>query len=101
MQIEAGIPLGDLKGIVRRRFKVVGGVALAVGLTAYWVAMALPNEYEAFATVLVEPQAVDPALVAAGVAQTDLNRRLHLMTAQILSRPRLSRIIDELGLYED
>jgi len=101
MQVEAGIPLADLKGIVRRRLKVVGGVTLVVGLTAYWVAMALPNEYQGYATVLVEPQAVDPDLVAAGLAQTDLNRRLHLMTAQILSRPRLSRIIDELGLYED
>ncbi|MBW2360321.1 MAG: hypothetical protein JRG84_05410, partial [Deltaproteobacteria bacterium] len=89
------------QGIVRRRVKLVGAVALAVALVAYWVAMALPNEYESYATVLVEPQAVDPSLVEAGVAQTNLNRRLHLMAAQILSRPRLSRIIDELGLYED
>ena len=101
MQVEAGIPLGDLKGILRRRLKVVGGITLVVGLTAYWVAMALPNEYEAYATVLVEPQAVDPDLVAAGVAQTDLNKRLHLMTAQILSRPQLSNVIDQLGLYEE
>ena len=63
--------------------------------------MALPNEYESYATVLVEPQAVDPGLVEAGIAETDLNRRLHLMAAQILSRPRLSRVIDQLGLYVD
>ena len=62
--------------------------------------MALPNEYESYATVLVEPQAVDPKLVEAGVADTDLNRRLYLMAAQILSRPRLSKIIDKLVLYE-
>ena len=37
----------------------------------------------------------------AGVGRSDLNERLHLMTAQILSRPRLSRIIDEIGLYEE
>ena len=43
MQVEAGIPLGDLKGILRRRLKVVGGITLVVGLTAYWVALALPN----------------------------------------------------------
>ena len=101
MQVEVGIQLGDLKGIVRRRFKVVCGVALAVSLTAYWVAMALPNEYESYATVLVEPQSVDPDLVTAGIVGTDLNRRLHLMAAQILSRPRLSRVIDDLGLYEE
>ena len=40
-------------------------------------------------------------LVESGVPQSDLNERLHLMTARILSRPRLSRIIDDLGLYKD
>ena len=63
--------------------------------------MALPNVYTSYATVLVEPQSVDEDLVRAGVASTDLNERLHLMTAQILSRGRLSGAIDEFGLYED
>ena len=36
-------------------------------------------------------------LVEAEMGGTDLNERLHLMTMQILSRPRLSRIIDDLG----
>ena len=101
MQVEPTLQLSDLRGIARRRARIVLGVALCVALAAYWLAMALPNEYESYATVLVEPQAVDPDLVEAGVAQTDLNRRLHLMTAQILSRPRLSRVIDDLGLYQD
>jgi polysaccharide chain length determinant protein (PEP-CTERM system associated) len=101
MNLEAGFQLSDFGGIVRRRARVVLGVALLVALAAYWLAMALPNEYGSYATVLVEPQSVDPGLVEAGVPQADLNRRLHLMAAQILSRPRLSRIIDELGLYED
>lgn len=101
MNVEAGIQLSDLKGVVRRRAKIVGAVALVVALAAYWVAMALPNEYQSYATVLVEPQAVDPSLIEAGIAQIDLNRRLHLMAAQILSRPRLSRIIDDLKLYQN
>jgi polysaccharide chain length determinant protein (PEP-CTERM system associated) len=101
MNLEAGLQLPDLRGIVRRRAKVVLGVALVVALAGYWIAMALPNEYESFATVLVEPQSVDPDLVEAGVPQSDLNRRLGLMAAQILSRPRLSRVIDELGLYPE
>ncbi len=101
MNVQSGIQLSDLKGVVRRRGKVVALAALAVTLLAYLVAMALPNEFESYATVLVEPQAVDPELVEAGVASTDLNRRLYLMAAQILSRPRLSAIIDELDLYED
>ncbi len=101
MNVEAGFQIGDLQGIVRRRGKVVLGVGLVVALASYWLAMALPNEYESYATVLVEPQTVSPELIRAGVRESDLNRRLHLMAAQILSRPRLSRIIDELGLFEE
>jgi len=101
MQTDSGFPLSDIWGILRRRARLMGGVALVVFLASYWVGMALPNTYESYATVLVEPQSVDPGLVQAGVPKSDLNRRLHLMTAQILSRPRLSRIIDELGLYQN
>ncbi|MDJ0849685.1 MAG: hypothetical protein QNK04_15040 [Myxococcota bacterium] len=101
MNIDAGFELADLKGVVRRRTRAVLGIALVVSLGAFWLSMSLPNEYESYATLLVQPQTVDPKLVEAGVAESDLNRRLHLMAAQILSRPRLSRIIDELGLYED
>jgi polysaccharide chain length determinant protein (PEP-CTERM system associated) len=101
MNVEAGLQFFDLRGILRRRGKIMIATGGAVVLGAYWLAMALPNEYESYATVLVEPQAVSPQLVKAGVASSDLNERLHLMTAQILSRPRLSRIIDEIELYRE
>lgn len=101
MNVEDGFQIGDLRGMARRRAKLAGLAALLVFLAAYWIAMALPNVYQSYATVLVEPQAVAEQLVKAGVRDSDLNERLHLMTAQILSRPRLSRIIDELGLYEE
>ncbi len=101
MNVEAGLQFFDLRGILRRRGKAMIATGGVVVLGAYWLAMALPNEYQSYATVLVEPQAVSPELVKAGVASSDLNERLHLMAAQILSRPRLSRIIDELELYEE
>jgi polysaccharide chain length determinant protein (PEP-CTERM system associated) len=101
MNADGGIQLTDLAGILRRRAPLMAGVALVVILAFYWIAMALPNEYESYATVLVEPQAVAPELVKAGVRASDLNLRLHLMTAQILSRPRLSRLVDQFGLYKD
>jgi polysaccharide chain length determinant protein (PEP-CTERM system associated) len=63
--------------------------------------MALPNEWESYATILVQPQTVSKELVQAGVGETDLTARLGIMTSQILSRPRLSRIIDEFGLYAE
>jgi len=99
MNVESGMQIGDLVAIARRRFRTMVGIALAVALTGYWVTMALPNEYQSSATVLVEPQTVDRKIVEAGVAESDLNQRLGIMTSRILSRARLSRIIDDLGLY--
>ncbi len=98
MNVEGGIQLADLWGVARRRAKLVVATSIGVGLAFYWIAMALPNQYESYATVLVTPQTVDPALVAAGVPESDLNNRLYVMTAEILSRGRLSKIIDALGL---
>ena len=101
MNVDGGFQIQDIRGILRRRAKVMGATALVLILASYWLAMALPNVYTSYATVLVEPQAVDPELVKAGVAESDLNQRLHLMTARILSRSRLSSIIDEYDLYEE
>ena len=79
-------------------------MAIASGiviLVTFWISMALPNLYQSSAIILVEPQSVDENLVDSGVQQTDLSDRLNLMTAEILSRTRLSQIITELDLYED
>ena len=100
MNVDGGFQLGDFAGIARRRAKVAGLAALLVALASYWIAMALPNVYTSYATVLVEPQAVDAELVRAGVQSSDINARLHIMSAQILSRPKLSAIIDKVGLYK-
>lgn len=101
MNVEQGIQLSDLRGFLRRRGRVALGIAAAILAIALPVACWLPNQYEAFATILVEPQSISEKLVEAGVAQSDLNRRLHIMTMQILSRGRLSKIIDDLKLYPD
>jgi polysaccharide chain length determinant protein (PEP-CTERM system associated) len=101
MNVETGFQLADVWGFARRRAKHMAVVAGVIVLGAYWLAMALPNEYESSSLILVEPQAVSKELVEAGVPDSDLNSRLHLMTAQILSRARLSRIIDELDLYKE
>ncbi len=100
MDLEPGLQI-DLLGALRRRAMLGALVAGGVFLLSYWVAMALPNRYESYATLLVEPQSVSDILVEAGAPETEVNSRLHIMTAQILSRPRLSRIIDELNLYQE
>ena len=99
MNVEPGVQI-DLVGALKRRAALVASVAGAVFLAAYWLAMALPNEYTSYATMLVEPPSVNERLIESGVAERDLNTRLNLMSARILSRSRLSRLIDEFGLYE-
>jgi uncharacterized protein involved in exopolysaccharide biosynthesis len=51
--------------------------------------------------ILVEPQSVDENLVNSGVRQSDLNERLGIMTAEMLSRSRLSAIIEKFELYRN
>ncbi len=101
MNSQQGLQISDLSGVVRRRGKLMAIVAGGVILVMYWVAMALPNQYTSYATILVEPQSVDDQLVRAGVRESDLKERLGIMTAQILSRQRLSRMIDKYDLYPE
>ena len=101
MNVEQGFQVNDLFGLARRRGKLVAIIAGIVILGSFWISMALPNLYTSSATILVEPQSVDEELVNSGVRESDLNERLGLMTAEILSRARLSKIIDDVGLYED
>jgi len=100
MNVDTGFQL-DLIGALRRRGVLIATITGIVTLIGFWIAMSLPNQYVAYATLLVEPQAVSGRLVTPGVGETNLNDRLHLMAAEILSRPRLSKVIDELGLYEE
>lgn len=100
MNLEAGVQL-DLLGALQRRWEMITVAAGVSVLVAYWIAMALPNYYDSSATIFVEPQAINQKLVESGVASYDIGYRVSLMSAQILSRPRLSRVIDDLELYPD
>jgi len=101
MDSEQGIRLDDLKGILQRRSRLVVTVAAACFLLAIFVASVLPNEYQAQATLLIEPQSISQRLVESNLSETDLNNRLHLISMQILSRGRLSRVIDEFDVYPE
>jgi polysaccharide chain length determinant protein (PEP-CTERM system associated) len=101
MDFEQGFRLSDLGEMLKRRGPIIGITAGAVFLLFVVVAAVLPAEYSASTMLLVEPQTISKRLVEAGLEESNLNDRLHLMTSQILSRGRLSRIIDDLGLYTD
>src|SRR5262245_25645048 len=99
MNSQEGLQARDILSVVRRRALLAAAVAGLVTLAGIFVAAILPNRYEAWTTLLVAPQVISKKLVEPGVEGSDLNSRLHLMTMQILSRGRLSKIIDELKLY--
>jgi polysaccharide chain length determinant protein (PEP-CTERM system associated) len=98
---EQGVKLGDLTGMLRRRKRVALWTTGLFFLAALLLAAFLPNQYQSFTTMLVEPQTISKRLVEPGVEEGDLVNRLHLMTMQILSRARLGRVIDDLKLYPE
>jgi polysaccharide chain length determinant protein (PEP-CTERM system associated) len=100
MDEDQALSLSDLTAVFRRRRGLIAMTTGSFLLAAIFLAAVLPNEYQTYATLLVEPQTISENLVAATQGQTDLNYRLNLMAAEILSRSRLSRIIDALDLYE-
>ncbi len=101
MDSEQGIQLDDLKRILQRRSKLLGVVLVAGVLLSTFVAAVLPNQYESRATLLIEPQTISSKLVEPNLSDTELNSRLHLISMQILSRGRLSRVIDEFDVYPE
>jgi polysaccharide chain length determinant protein (PEP-CTERM system associated) len=99
MNVERGFQLQDLRRILKRRAALIATLAFGVFLLSILIAFWLPNQYSAATMLLVEPQVISKEILKAGSEKSNLNQRLHIMTAQILSRSRLSRIIDDLKLY--
>lgn len=97
---ELGLTLQDLRGIVRRRISwfaipTAVGILFGLGVALFW-----PAEYEAAATLLIEPQGVPQNLVATTVS-ADTESRYGQIKLQIMSRDNLSEIIDEYELYPE
>jgi protein tyrosine kinase modulator len=98
---EQGFSLKDVTAILRRRLRLMLVIAGSIILVSIFVAAILKSEYTVYATILVEPQSISKKLVETGEEQANVMNRLHLMTMQILSRSRLSKVIDELKLYPE
>src|SRR5262245_13649968 len=87
--------LGSL--LTRRRWWILL-TASAAALATAAVLSQLPNHYTSEATILVvQPQVAERYIVS--TTTTDPGKVLQAITREILSRPRLLEIIDELGLY--
>lgn len=70
-------------------------VTAGVAYCLFW-----PPVYEATCLVVVQPQKVPGDIVKATVT-TKIQERLHIITQQVLSRSRLTEIIDRFDLYPD
>jgi succinoglycan biosynthesis transport protein ExoP len=92
------IDFTEIKGIVRRRrwqFLVPFFCGWALVWGASWL---IPSTYRSGTLILVEQPSVPEKYVISNI-DSDIQHQLDSITQQILSRTRLLRIIDSLGLY--
>lgn len=83
----------------RRAWVVVVPLIVFGVATSMW-SRSVPNRYRSESKILVIPPQVAVTVENQVVTKQDgLQERLNLMRQQILSRPRLERIIEELNLY--
>ncbi len=88
----------EIKGIIRRRrwqFLVPFFCGWALVWGASWL---IPSTYRSGTLILVEQPSVPEKYVVSNI-DSDIQQQLDSITQQILSRTRLLRIIDHLGLY--
>src|SRR6202522_2795699 len=88
----------EIKGIVRRRrwqFLVPFFCGWVLVWGASWL---IPSTYRSGTLILVEQPSVPSKYVESNI-DSDIQHQLDSITQQILSRTRLLRIIDRLGLY--
>ena len=83
--------------MLRRRQLLAGVVSLTLAASAAGFAKYLPDLYQASALVLVERQ-MSEAVARPGV-NGELENRLQVIKQEILSRARLTELIDKFNLY--
>ena len=92
--------MSRITGVLSRRRWWIALTATAVALATILVSLKLPNKYLSDATLMVVQQQISTRFVEPDSTRTAADV-IQSMTRDILSRPRLAGIIDELGLYPD
>ncbi len=98
-QFQSGIkPEQIIEIIIRRRWLIIIPlcITLSFGLVQCFIS---PRTYEAFTSILVQPQSV-PGSYVRSVVTMDINARISTISQQIMSYSNLSKIIDQFGLFE-
>ena len=88
----------EIKGIIRRRWWQFLVPFFCCWVLVWGASWLIPSTYRSGTLILVEQPSVPEKYVASNV-DGDIQHQLDSITQQILSRTRLLRIIDSLGLY--
>jgi succinoglycan biosynthesis transport protein ExoP len=94
------ISLSELKGIWRRRKKVILISFALLFCTSLLVALVLPSIYESRVMIIVENQEI-PEQYVKSTTTSYISERLELLERKILSYPRLLKIINTNNLYPE
>ncbi|MCD6533628.1 MAG: hypothetical protein J7L25_06090 [Deltaproteobacteria bacterium] len=98
MQDQETISLDQVKGIIRRQKGIFITLFLLTWIAALCTAILLPSIYRAETTILIEEQQIPQEFVQTTITSY-VEERLQVITQQIMSRPRLQKIIDNFKLY--
>ena len=101
-EVEEESSIGELLArladiVVRQRWWIVGTAATVV-LGTIGVVLQLPNRYTSSATLVVVQQQIPQRYVVPNSA-TDVTSALEAIKQEVLSRPRLLKMIGDFGLY--
>src|SRR3989475_3580506 len=91
------LSVDDYLAMLRRRLRVILIPALLAPLAGFLVSFAFPPKYTSRSLVMVDEQKVPEGYVKPVVTE-DLSQRIASMEQQVLSRNRLTPMIDRFGL---
>lgn len=98
--METIITLSDIKGLIRRRFKLFSGIFCLVMVGAMVAAVVLPPIYYSQAVILIEAQQIPDEFVKSTITSY-AEQRLEMLTREILRFNALKDIINEFDLYPE
>ena len=98
--MNANISIKDIKGLIRRRYKICLSIFSAIVLISIVVALLLPSIYSSTAMILVEEQQIPQEYVKSTITSY-AQERLGMITRQVMKYSQLNAIIQEFNLYPD
>lgn len=95
-----GLNIELIKGALLKRFWYIVLPFFVVSMATIIYCIKAPRIYESSTVILVQPQEV-PADYVKSTVTTDATLRLNTIREQIMSRPRLTQLIEKFKLYPD